>query len=92
MKCASLLGEGTSERNLQRIREVVAAFPEVTRPGQMFSMHLGPDQILLAMHIDFKDELTAGELERIIPLIKERIRRELPEVQQIFLEAKQGAN
>ncbi len=82
-----LIGESASDENLQRIQETITRFPEVDAMGSIDTMHLGPDEILLAVNIDFADQIPAGELEGVIDRIEEGIKACVPEVKQIFIEA-----
>jgi divalent metal cation (Fe/Co/Zn/Cd) transporter len=50
-------------------------------------MHLGPEQVLLAVDIKFRGGLNVRELEAAIDRIEQRIRNEDPTVQRIFIEA-----
>ncbi len=43
-------------------------------------MHLGPDQIVAAIGVDFRDTLSAADVERIIAAIEDRVRSVHPEV------------
>lgn len=54
--------------------------------GRALTMHLGPQEVLLNLEVDFRDSLTAGELERIIDKLKQRIRDARPEIRHIFIE------
>jgi len=82
-----LIGEGASSRNLKLIRDVVKGFPEVKHLGEVLTMHMGPDNILLAMNIDFQDKIPSSELEKVIDSVEQKIKKYVPEVKQIFIEA-----
>lgn len=81
-----LIGEAASDENLKLIRGAVEEFPEVERIGEVSTMHMGPDYILLAMDVDFADHLLTGEIEQLIDRLEERIREAAPMVKQIFIE------
>jgi cation diffusion facilitator family transporter len=81
-----LLGEAADPRTLQHIKELVGQEPSVVRVGRALTMHLGPQEVLLNLEVDFRDALTAGELERVIDTLKRRIRDARPEIRHIFIE------
>ncbi len=82
-----LIGEAVSDRHLKLIKEAVKSFTEVEHLGDVHTMHLGPENILLAMNIDFQDKIPSNKLEIIIDRIEEKIKDYVPEVKQIFIEA-----
>jgi cation diffusion facilitator family transporter len=82
-----LIGESASDENLFLIRKTVESFPEVNSIGEISTMHMGPDDILLAIDVDFRDDVTLGELEKVIDRMEQGIRKKVPEVRQIFIEA-----
>ncbi|MBI5641506.1 MAG: cation transporter [Nitrospirae bacterium] len=82
-----LIGESACAANLSLIKDAVCQYPEVVEIGEVLTMHLGPDNILLAMDIDFDDRIPAGELEVVIDGIEQRIRECVPQVKKIFIEA-----
>jgi divalent metal cation (Fe/Co/Zn/Cd) transporter len=49
-------------------------------------MHLGPDSILLALKVRFRDGMSLGEIEGAINAVEERIRSAVPEMTRIFVE------
>lgn len=82
-----LIGESASEKDLELIRLAVRDVPEIEELGDVFTMHLGPENILLAMNIDFRDDIPSCDLEEVIEKIERRIKEKVPKVKQIFIEA-----
>ncbi len=82
-----LIGESASKRHLDTIRRVVLSFQEVKQIGKIYSMHMGPEDILLAIDLDFVGNIQADRLEIIVDKIEAHIKKEVPEVKQIFIEA-----
>lgn len=82
-----LIGESASEAHLKLIRKVVESFPEVQSIGNISTMHMGPEHILLAIDADFQDNISASNLEAVIDRMEQEIREKVPEVKQIFIEA-----
>ena len=82
-----LIGERASKHNLKLISQAVNSFPQVESLIGLYTMHMGPDSILVAMDIEFRDGLTTDELEGLIDRIEQKVKESVPDVKQIFLEA-----
>ena len=50
-------------------------------------MHFGPNEVLVALSLDFDDDLPAGEVERTVTRIERKLRDAYPELGQVFIEA-----
>jgi cation diffusion facilitator family transporter len=81
-----LIGESASVEDCARVETVAKSVPGVTGVRQMLSMHLGPQNVILAMKVGFDRSLTMGELETAIDDVELRIREELPHMRYIFVE------
>jgi cation diffusion facilitator family transporter len=82
-----LLGERASLVQIQRVRELIQSDPSVEQVGEIFTMQLGPDEVLLAVALRFSPALRVRELELAIDRLEEKIRQEEPEIKRIFIEA-----
>jgi hypothetical protein len=51
-------------------------------------MHLAPDDVLVNLDVDFKDDLGASEIEAAVERIETAIRAAHPHVKRIFIEAR----
>ncbi len=83
-----LLGESADPEVLRDIREIVAADPAVVKAGYPLTMHLGPEEVLLNLEIDFRPDLPPGRITESVNRLEEEIRRRHPEVRRIFIEAR----
>ena len=81
-----LLGEAASPEAQQAIREALCASPEVTRVIHLRTLHLGPEELLVATKVEFRASLSFAELARSIDAAELRIRERLPEARLIFIE------
>ncbi|WP_137389387.1 cation diffusion facilitator family transporter [Rhodoligotrophos defluvii] len=83
------------ERALPEVeREIVAAAgsdPAVQQVNGMFSVHLAPDQIVVGLSIDFRDELKVDEIEACIERLENSLRRSRPEITAIFIKPQSAA-
>src|SRR5690349_8093983 len=59
-----LTGESASPRLVAAVREMLAADPRVCVVEEVLSMHLGPAEVLMAVTLDFRDDLPGGAIER----------------------------
>jgi cation diffusion facilitator family transporter len=84
---ALLVGERTNRARIEHLNEIIRADPAVEQVGDLLTMQLGPEQVLLTVNIQFRRKLTLEQLESAIERIEARIRREQPSVQRIFIEA-----
>jgi cation diffusion facilitator family transporter len=82
-----LIGEAASPENVAAIRQAAANTPGVKAVGNILTMHLGPRRILINMNVDFEDQLRAEELEGVVDMMEENIRKAVPAADKIFIEA-----
>jgi len=83
-----LVGESIAPRKLEDIRLIVDEDPRVERLLDALTMHLGPDDVLLNLDVEFADRLSTDEVEDTVADLEERLRRAHPEIRRIFIEAK----
>jgi cation diffusion facilitator family transporter len=81
-----LIGEGASTQVTAGIGQVVADEPRIERLNELLTMHLGPEDVLLNLSVDFVDSLSAGEVEAAITQMESRIKAKFPEITRIFIE------
>jgi cation diffusion facilitator family transporter len=83
---ALLLGEAMLPEDRERIREAMLSFPEVTEVFRLLTMHLGPDDVLVNAEIHLVDGLDTDRVENLLERVTRKIRDEVPEVTQSFIE------
>jgi cation diffusion facilitator family transporter len=81
-----LLGEAAAAPVRRRIAEVTAGFDEVDRVVDLRTMHVGPQQLLVALDVLFRDGMETDELEEAVDRIEASIREEVPDARAIFIE------
>ncbi|HLZ41326.1 MAG TPA: cation diffusion facilitator family transporter [Candidatus Sulfotelmatobacter sp.] len=84
---ALLVGERTNRATMKKVREIITADPSVERAGDLLTMQLGPNQVLLTVEIQFRRPLNIDQLEAAIDRIETRIRQAEPTIDRIFIEA-----
>ena len=81
-----LLGEGAAAPQLRRIRAALVDGEVVTSVIHMRTMHLGPDELLVAAKIGVEHDDTAAEVARAIDAAEARVRAAVPIARVIYLE------
>lgn len=81
-----LIGESAGRSVLSGIRRIVTSAPGVNRVNELRSMHLAPNDILLALSLDFNDNMKVSEVEDSISRIERDIKSRFPEVKRLFIE------
>jgi len=81
-----LIGEGASPEQEQAVLEQAESIAGVEAVTQLLTMHLGPDSILLALKVRFRDGMPTAELESVINALEERVRAAAPQMTRIFVE------
>jgi cation diffusion facilitator family transporter len=81
-----LVGEAADPELVATVREIALADPAVTGLGVVLTMHLGPDDVLLNIEVQFTPGLPAEDIHAVVHRIEERITDSYPEVSRIFIE------
>jgi cation diffusion facilitator family transporter len=83
-----LLGESVEPDILEDIRAIVGSDPAVAKAKYPLTMHLGPEEVLMNLELDFRPGLQPGKITESINRLEQEIRRKHPEIQRIFIEAR----
>ncbi|KZK80275.1 Ferrous-iron efflux pump FieF [Pseudovibrio sp. W64] len=81
-----LIGESASDELVASVREILQAPAAVKGVNEIRTLHLGPNDVLLAASLDFEDALTAGAVEEVIFSLEDTIKRAQPLIGRVFLE------
>jgi len=82
-----LIGESANPELIADIRTIVSQHSAVESINELLTMHMGPDFVLATMNVDFKDNLSTGELEQTIADMDLQIKQACPSVKRVFIEA-----
>ena len=82
-----LIGEAASREVVAGIRSILREKSEILSINEILTMHMGPEDVLLNISIDFHDSISAGEVERTITQLEIQIKEKYPEIARIFIEA-----
>jgi len=83
-----LVGEAVDAEMAEAIRAIAQGEPSVHRAGWPLTMHLGPDDVLLALDAEFKSGVATEEVARAINRIEATVRERFPEVGRIYIESR----
>jgi cation diffusion facilitator family transporter len=80
-----LIGESASQDVLKAARSLLERDPNVVAVFEILSMHLGPREILLAVTLDMRDDVSGGRLEEAAADLASRIEQAHPEITRVFV-------
>jgi cation diffusion facilitator family transporter len=80
-----LIGEAVSPELDGQIRTAIADGPEVQRIIHLRTLHLGPDDVLVATKVEFAPAMMS-DLPRAIDAVETRVRASVPVAKLIFME------
>lgn len=81
-----LLGESATDEDVKAISAAIIAGPEVERVIHMRTLHLGPEELLVAAKIAVRHDESAGEVAKGIDAAEARIRAAVPIARVVYLE------
>ena len=81
-----LLGESATPEDVAKIEQAITEGPEVSRIIHMKTLHLGPEELLVAVKIAVPPAASAEEIARHIDATESRIREAVPIACVIYIE------
>jgi cation diffusion facilitator family transporter len=82
-----LIGEGFEREALRRLRDLIAADPDVERVNRLLTMYMGPQEVMLTLDVRFDRKLTAEGVRDAIARLRGNIKKAYPKITRIFLAA-----
>lgn len=86
-----LIGEGIRPETAREIRRIATAQPSVRDVGQILSMYIGPQEVLVTLDLHFEDGTRTDEASAAMTLIGAEVRAKFPTIRRLFIEAGEGA-
>ena len=83
-----LVGTGVDAAALANLERIARAAPQVREIRSPLTMYLGPNDVIMALDVDFADDLSSTQVAAAVEHLQDAIRKEHPEVQRIFIDAK----
>ncbi|MHA1164565.1 MAG: cation diffusion facilitator family transporter [Alphaproteobacteria bacterium] len=81
-----LIGESASSELTKGVRGIVGRTRDVRHINELRTMHMAPNDILLALSLDFHDNLSSGRVEETIYRLEQDIKARFPDVKRLFIE------
>jgi cation diffusion facilitator family transporter len=85
-----IVGQAPPERVRVALQATIASEPYVDKIVELVAVQIGTDQLLVMARVSVRDEIPAGEVERLMVRLRERLRREHPEVTDSYIELAPG--
>ncbi len=82
-----LLGESAGSDIVEGIGTLAADCEGIRSVADPLTMHMGPNDIIVNLEVEFDPGLDTESLERTIDTLEARIRRKYPDVSRIYIEA-----
>jgi cation diffusion facilitator family transporter len=83
---AMLVGEAATPQTVATIRAALSGAPQVTSVIHLRTLHLGPDELLVAAKVSLAEHLTVAGVATAIDEAEERVRAAVPVKTLIYLE------
>ncbi len=83
-----LVGEAADPDIVAALRRAALADEAVMELGEVLTMHLGPEQVLLNIEVTFRSGISVEEVDAAVRRIENRIQLDYPQVTHIFVEVR----
>jgi cation diffusion facilitator family transporter len=87
-----LIGEPAQSEVTDAICAIVSGERGIERASGLFTVHVGPRQVVAGITVDFRDDLTARQVERIVATIEARVREAHPEIVSLLIKPQSAAD
>lgn len=87
-----LIGEAAAPEIVEEIRDLIAAQPAIVALNEIRTLHRGPNDVLLALSVDYNDEVPAGMVERCNTDLEVAIKSRFPVVKRLFIEVQSAGS
>ncbi len=82
-----LIGEAANAKIEEGILDILKANKDIILINELLTMQVSPQDILVNMSLDFNDDLSAEQIERMVCALKKQIKASSPHISKIFIEA-----
>jgi len=81
-----IVGEAPPEETLDALRAAIASEPGIDKVIDIRAVQMGTRQLLVLARVSARDDIPAGDVERLLARLRGRLRREHPEVMDSYVE------
>ncbi len=82
-----LIGEAAAPELIATVETLITQEHAVVGLNELRTMHLGPHDVLVAISLDFRDTLSAADVEETTSRLEEMIKTRYADVRRVFIEA-----
>jgi divalent metal cation (Fe/Co/Zn/Cd) transporter len=82
-----LIGEGVDKKTVEELHALGEKDRAVEKVQRALTMYFGPQEVLLAMEIKFKEGLSVAQIRAAIRRLEAQIHKKYPEIKRIFFES-----
>jgi len=82
-----LIGESALPEVVRGIQALAGAFPEIEHVNEVLTLHMGPENVLVNLSVDFQNDISAERVEKVICELDQAIKERFPLVTRVFVEA-----
>ncbi len=82
-----LIGESANSEVVQSIKRLTRKQEGVLHVNEVLTLHMGPEFILVTISVDFRDDMSAGAIEKTIVRLDQLIKTNLENVKRVYVEA-----
>ena len=85
-----LIGEQASPKLEAAIMEIAGTDPVVEEANGVLTVHIGPDQVIVALSVDFKKDAEARGIQSYVNRIEKSLKSKHPEITTLFVKPQSG--
>lgn len=82
-----IVGEGVTRRERESLLSAIAGVDGVDAVVDLRTMHMGPEQVLVATDVTFDGDLDTAGVEAAVDAVEAAIREQVPAARRIYVEA-----
>jgi len=86
-----LIGEAADPELVKGLRDLACSKAGVVGVGHVLTVHSSPDQVTAMVNVDFKNSISAGDVERIVSEVEREAHARWPQVRRLFIRPMEGA-
>ena len=86
-----LIGEAADPELVRGLRELACSKSGIVGVGHVITVHSSPDQIIAMMNVDFRNTISAGDVERIVREVEQGAHAKWPQLRRLFIRPMQNA-
>ncbi len=82
-----IIGEGADPVVTDGVRQMLEQHAAIKHINELRTLHLGPEEVLLTMSVDFADDRSSSEVEAAISDLEIEIKAAYAQIKRVFIEA-----